>query len=290
MTRNIKNRIKSICAILFISLFLSCNNGIEELEKRNHFLSSLANLGNDFLFVFTSFGDSFGGVLGFNAETPKSKVGEYFKKIKETVQGTKDKLNMIVENMKTQGNPNASSVEAAVTKLVSEKLDKIILGASEALKGAEGNEPIGNVATGGAGNKNTAGGTAGTGVESLVKGVRDIVDVVLGEKEGSADAGDDKSPVLGAGTATAQSRGTDGDARKLFANDKAGSDNTDAAKVAKDAYKATASVTGADILKAISKGKDGDSAKLAKKNDTGNAGMNAVSNGKDATIAGSIAL
>ncbi|UPA17315.1 hypothetical protein bcCo53_001701 (plasmid) [Borrelia coriaceae] len=56
MKINIKNiRIKSICAILFISLFLSCNNGIEELEKRNNFFSSLANLGNDFLTVFISF-------------------------------------------------------------------------------------------------------------------------------------------------------------------------------------------------------------------------------------------
>ncbi|AHH11963.1 hypothetical protein [Borrelia coriaceae] len=57
MKINIKNRLKSICATLFISLFLSCNNGIEELEKRNSFLSSLANLGNDFLSVFTSFFD-----------------------------------------------------------------------------------------------------------------------------------------------------------------------------------------------------------------------------------------
>ncbi|UPA17154.1 hypothetical protein bcCo53_001327 (plasmid) [Borrelia coriaceae] len=67
MKINVKNiKIKSICATLFISLFFSCNNGIEELEKRNNFLSSLANLGSDFLSVFTSFGDSLGGVLGFN--------------------------------------------------------------------------------------------------------------------------------------------------------------------------------------------------------------------------------
>ncbi|AHH11618.1 hypothetical protein bcCo53_001692 (plasmid) [Borrelia coriaceae] len=53
MKINIKNiRIKSICATLFIFLFLFCNNGIGELEKGNHFLSSLANLGNDFLNMF----------------------------------------------------------------------------------------------------------------------------------------------------------------------------------------------------------------------------------------------
>ncbi|AHH11703.1 hypothetical protein bcCo53_001523 (plasmid) [Borrelia coriaceae] len=49
MKINIKNiNIKSICATLFISLFLFCNNGIEELEKENTFLASLANLGNGF--------------------------------------------------------------------------------------------------------------------------------------------------------------------------------------------------------------------------------------------------
>ncbi|AHH11370.1 Variable outer membrane protein (plasmid) [Borrelia coriaceae ATCC 43381] len=66
MKINIKNiRIKSICTTLFISLFLSCNNGvIEELEKRNTFLSSLANLGNDFLNIFTSFSDMVTDTLG----------------------------------------------------------------------------------------------------------------------------------------------------------------------------------------------------------------------------------
>ncbi|AHH11651.1 Variable outer membrane protein (plasmid) [Borrelia coriaceae ATCC 43381] len=79
---NIKNiNIKSICATLFFSLFISCNNGIEELEKQNQFLSSLANLGNDFLSVFTSFGDTLGGVLSFNNTTTKSKVADYFKNI-----------------------------------------------------------------------------------------------------------------------------------------------------------------------------------------------------------------
>ncbi|AHH11661.1 Variable outer membrane protein (plasmid) [Borrelia coriaceae ATCC 43381] len=33
---------------LSLYFFLSCNNGIEELDKRNHFLSSLANLGKYF--------------------------------------------------------------------------------------------------------------------------------------------------------------------------------------------------------------------------------------------------
>ncbi|AHH11447.1 Variable outer membrane protein (plasmid) [Borrelia coriaceae ATCC 43381] len=51
MRINIK--VRSICTTLFISLFLACNSGvIEELEKKNAFLSSIANLGNGFLDVF----------------------------------------------------------------------------------------------------------------------------------------------------------------------------------------------------------------------------------------------
>ncbi|AHH11347.1 Variable outer membrane protein (plasmid) [Borrelia coriaceae ATCC 43381] len=149
MKINIKNiRIKSICATLFISLFLSCNNGIEELEKRNSFLSSLANLGNDFLSIFSSFGDSLGDVLGFNTDTKKSEVANYFKKIQTTLERTKTGLNNIVTNMKNDNNPNATATETAVNKLVSETLDKIIEGAktvSEAI-GNDGSELLGNVA------------------------------------------------------------------------------------------------------------------------------------------------
>ncbi|AHH11800.1 hypothetical protein bcCo53_001284 (plasmid) [Borrelia coriaceae] len=54
MKINIKNiRLRSICTRLFIFLFLSCNNSGEELENlknQNTFLSSLANLDNDFFF------------------------------------------------------------------------------------------------------------------------------------------------------------------------------------------------------------------------------------------------
>ncbi|UPA17124.1 variable large family protein (plasmid) [Borrelia coriaceae] len=36
-------------------------------------------MGNDCLSVFISFGDMIGTVLGFNAETKKSEIGNYFK-------------------------------------------------------------------------------------------------------------------------------------------------------------------------------------------------------------------
>ncbi|AHH11367.1 variable large family protein (plasmid) [Borrelia coriaceae] len=274
MRINIKNiKVKSICATLFISLFLSCNNGvIEELEKRNQFLSSLANLGNDFLSVFASFGDSLGGVLGFNKDTKKSEVGDYFKKVKETVEGIKGKLNAIVENMRSANNPNVNRVNNAVNELVDEKFEKIIRGASDAEKGANGEKLLGNI-------DGSNVGVVGDGMESLIKGIQLIVEVVLKDK-GNPDAGTDKRAEDG-GTRTSGTA-----AGKLFDSNNAGS-STAAKKSATDAAKAVGAVTGADILKAIATGPEGKAATIAKYN-TGNG--NAADNKNDAVIAGGIAL
>ncbi len=58
---------------------MGCNSGVLEAEKsKNKFLQSLVGLGNDFIGVFTSFGDIVGSVLGFNLESKKSDVGKYF--------------------------------------------------------------------------------------------------------------------------------------------------------------------------------------------------------------------
>ncbi|WP_024654779.1 variable large family protein, partial [Borrelia hispanica] len=207
--------------------------------------------------------------------------------VQGTVQGTKDKLEQIVDDMKKGGNPHAVEVESVVKKLVSETFDKIIDGASEALKGADGVEAIGNVAEPGAG-----AGAGADAVKSLSEGIKKIVSVVL--KEGNAEAGNDNGPVKDDGTAGAArgdaGAGVDGDARKLFANNNAGA-AADAAKAARDAVKAVGAVTGADILQAIAKGDDGESAKLAKHNNAvaNNNGANA-NNARDAIIAGGIAL
>ncbi|UPA17534.1 hypothetical protein bcCo53_001747 (plasmid) [Borrelia coriaceae] len=75
MKINIKNiRLKGICA----TLFLSCNNGIEELEKKNQFLSSLVNLGNDFLIVFTSFVEIWFLILLVLRFVLKQDIEKYF--------------------------------------------------------------------------------------------------------------------------------------------------------------------------------------------------------------------
>ncbi len=241
---------------------MGCNNGMLEEEKgKNKFLKSLVSLGNEFLDVFTSFGDMVGSVLGLNLESKKSDVGNYFKKVQDTVQGIKDGLNKIVTDMKEEGNPDVEATATAVKTLVENKLDKIIEGAktaSEAIGDASG--PIGNVAD------NNAGGTAGD-IDSLVKGIKEIVEVVL-KGVGKADVGNDKKASDGFNARTAG----DGEAGKLFGAAAINSADN-AKKTAEDASKAVGAVTGADILQAI-----------VKKGDA------TVASAKDGTIAGAMAL
>ncbi len=240
---------------------MGCNSGgvAGGEEGKNKFLQSLVNVSNEFLNVFTSFGDMVGSVLGLNLESKKSDVGNYFKKVQETVQGIKDGLNKIVAKMKEEKNPNAEATESAVKKLLSETLDKIIGGAKAASEAiGDASEPIGAVAA------QNNGGTAGD-INSLVKGIKGIVEVVL--KEGKHDAGDDKKAEnLSART------GVDGEAGKLFGVG-AIADTANAKKSAADVSKAVGAVTGADILQAIVK----------------NASAT-VANAKDGTIAGAMAL
>ncbi|UPA11483.1 variable large family protein (plasmid) [Borrelia parkeri] len=255
-------------------LLLSCGSGSAKVEDpQSRFLKTVISLSNDFLNVFTSLSDMVGGVLGFNTNTKKSDVAVYFKRVQDTLQGTKDKLNKIVADMKSDNNPNSSTVETAVTNLVTTTLDKIIQGAKTASEAiGSDNNPIANVADQNAG-------AAGTKVDELVSGIKTIVDIVLG-KEGNAEAGTDKK-ADGLTARTAQA--ANGEAGKLFAANADTADN--AKKSASDAAKAVGAVTGADILQAIAKGNEGVAVKLTKSND-GNAGAAP----KDATIAGGIAL
>ncbi|BCR21443.1 variable large family protein [Borrelia sp. HM] len=245
-------------------LLFGCNNGaIEELEKKNESLGSLVNLGNEFLNVFTSFGDMISGeTLVFKTDSKKSDVRDYFKKVHEKVEGTKTALSKIVENMEKEGNPNASAVKTKVEELIKNKLNNIIEGAKDASEAIvdTGNDLLGNVAS-----HTSAAGVEGK-TESLIKGIKDIVDIVL-KNEGDAEAGDDKKATDL--TRRTGGKSTDNEAGKLFASDNAG-DGTTSKKAAADAAKAVGAVTGADILKAMIK-KGGDDK-------------------KDAVIAGTIAL
>nr|ALU64351.1 VlpC3 [Borrelia miyamotoi] len=262
-----RKTLSAMIMTLFLGL-VSCNSSgtVAEESPQSRFLKSVISLGNDFLNVFTSFGDMVGGVLGVNTNTKKSDVGIYFNKVHDTVKGTKTSLEKIISDMKTEGNPNAEAAGAAVKTLIDNTLSKIIEGAktaSEAI-GVVGNDLLGNV-----GSTNVAG-VAGD-IDKLVQGIKSIVDVVL--KEGKHDAGTEKK----ADGLTSRTNNGNGEAGKLFASDNAG-DASNAKKSAADASKAVGAVTGADILKAMVK--DGTEA----------AANAAKANAKDATIAGAIAL
>ncbi|AHH07817.1 Variable outer membrane protein (plasmid) [Borrelia crocidurae DOU] len=270
-------RRRIVMVMMVVMMVMGCNSGgvAEGEEGKNKFLQSLVNVSNEFLNVFTSFGEMVGSVLGLNVNSKKSDVGKYFKTVQGTVEGIKSGLNKIVAEMKEEKNANAEATESAVKKLVSETLDKIIEGAktaSEAI-GTEGNDPIGNIAA------QNGGGVAGE-VDNLVEGVKSIVGVVLG-KAGSAAAGDDKK----AENLTSRTAGAagDGEAGKFFSSVNSGdADNTK--KSAADAAKAIGAVIGADILQAIVE-VSGNAVKLSKSSD-GNVGVAP----KNAVIAGGIAL
>ncbi|ANF34586.1 Variable large protein 5 (plasmid) [Borrelia turicatae] len=259
--------------IMTLFLLLGCGSGSSKAEDlQSRFLKSLISLGNDFLNVFTSLSDMVGGVLGFNTTTKKSDVGNYFKRVHDTLSFTKVSLEKIVGDMKVENNPNAASTETAVKTLVDNTLIKIIEGAktvSEAI-GTTGDDLLGNFAAGGAG---AAAGAKGDGIENLVEGIKGIVEVVL--QEGNPESGTDKKAEDGS---TARTANGDGEAGKLFDAANAGDAVDKAKKSAADATKAVGAVTGADILKAIVK-------------DGSEASTNAAkANAKDATIAGAIAL
>ncbi|ANF34533.1 vlp protein, gamma subfamily (plasmid) [Borrelia turicatae] len=215
-----------------------------------------------------------GGVLGFNTNTKKSDVGNYFKTIETSLTTTKTALNKIVADMKSENNPNAEATGVAVRNLIDNTLDKIIDGAkiaSEAI-GITGDDLLGNIADKGAGDNTSHGaGAKSDSVENLIKGVKSIVDIVLG-KEGSADAGTDKKAEDGG--QRSEGNAGDGEATKLFVGAGNAGDAGQTKKSATDAAKAVGAVTGADILKAMIK-------------DNGDA---AAANAKDGTIAGAIAL
>ncbi|WP_235047972.1 variable large family protein [Borrelia hispanica] len=258
--------------MLVMVVMMGCNSGGVEAEQgKNKFLQSLVNVSNEFLNVFTSFGEMVGSVLGLNVNSKKSDVGKYFKAIQSTVEGIKSGLNKIVAEMKEEKNPNLEATESAVKKLVSETLDKIITGAktvSEAIGNVS--DLVGDVAP-------DAGVAAGAEVNKLIEGIKGIVEVVL--KEGDADAGTDKKAEDGS-----TSRTNNTGAAKLFASDNAG-DAANAKKAATDAAKAVGAVSGADILQAMIK--DNKIVQLAT-NAANNA--DAAANARDAVIAGGILL
>ncbi|ETZ17211.1 Variable outer membrane protein [Borrelia duttonii CR2A] len=171
-----------------------------------------------------SFGDMITGTLGIKADTKKSEIGKYFGDIEKTMISVKEKLNKVVAD-----NDNYSELKKSVNIFV-EQIDKIALGAKEAASGVAGDVAIGNAEAG-----KDAVPAKVESVNSLVKGIKAIVEVVL-KKQGNADA-----------TKTANSEHkTIG---KLLGNN--ASDGIESEAAATSA--SIGAISGADILQAIAK-------------------------------------
>ncbi|WP_434757102.1 variable large family protein [Borrelia puertoricensis] len=219
----------TLCALLMtLFLLLSCGSGSAKTEDpRTTFLNSIANLGKGFLDVFTSLSDMITGAFGIKADTKKSDIGNYFTDIEKTMTSVKKKLQTEVAK-----NGNYLKIKEVVDHFITNTLDKIAEGAKTAAKGATGEDKIGGAPTAG----QDAVAADATSVNSLVKGIGQIVGVVLKDKEGNADA-----------TKTAEEQ------QKSIGKLLGGKDNDGTEAQAAAASASIGAVIGADILKAIAK-------------------------------------
>nr|WP_011666317.1 variable large family protein [Borrelia duttonii]BAC22662.1 vmpB [Borrelia duttonii] len=214
---------RKIRVVIMMVMVMGCSSGVKDPEKV--FLSEMVNLGKGFLDVFVSFGDMITGTLGIKAETKKEDIGKYFSDIEKTMQTTKVKLNEILEK-----NGQYEKVRKVVEEFVTGTVDKIAAGAKEASNGATGDYKIGGATQAGQ-NANAADRVA---VNSLIKGIKEIVGVVLKDNEGNAGA-----------TKT-------GDTEKKSAGKLLGGQDKGEEAIAAAASATIGAVSGADILKAIS--------------------------------------
>ncbi|AHH11929.1 variable large family protein (plasmid) [Borrelia coriaceae] len=241
MKINIKNiSIRSICATLFISLFLSCNNGIEELEKKKDSILFISNLKQGFLDIFTSFSDMVTSSFGITAETTKKDVGGQLGKIGDAVKSVKDKLEGIKGNEQYDLIKKAKADEAINNSI--NILEKIVEGANK-IKDATDGASKKIASSNGDGESATP--ASEKSVQELVKGISEIYKA----------AKDAKIDLKGNANKTITESNT---IAKLFnTNSQVGSDVTGL----KAANMAVNSASGADILAAIEAAKDGTSKK-----------------------------
>ncbi|ANF34638.1 Variable large protein 15/16 (plasmid) [Borrelia turicatae] len=219
-------RITLSALLMTLFLLLSCGSGSSKVEDpKTLFLTSIANLGKGFLDVFTSLSDMVAGAFGIKAETKKSDIGKYFTSIETTMNTVKKKLQ---EKVATNG--NYSKLKSVVNTFITGTLDKIAAGAKTAATGATTDVVIGNAKQ----NEDAAPGETAS-VNSLVKGIKTIVGVVLKDNEGDPTATktkDEQQKSIG----------------KLLGKK---DDGTEAHAAAVSA--SIGAVTGADILQAIAK-------------------------------------
>ncbi|AHH06929.1 Variable outer membrane protein (plasmid) [Borrelia crocidurae DOU] len=220
----VKGRIVMGIMMMMVMMVMGCNSGgVKDAEKV--FLSEMVNLGKGFMEVFVSFGDMITGTLGIKADTKKEDIGKYFSDIEKSMQTTKVKLREILEK-----NGKYEKVRKVVEEFISGTVDKIEAGAKEAVSGATGVGAIGNAKA----NEDAKPAEAGS-VNKLVKGIREIVGVVLKKGEGNSNA-----------TKTEEAE------RKSIGKLLSGKGATDGEeKHAAAASASIGSVSGADILQAI---------------------------------------
>ncbi|UPA19340.1 variable large family protein [Borrelia puertoricensis] len=210
-------------------LLLSCGSGTTSAEDpKTTFLTSIANLGKGFLDVFTSLSDMVAGAFGIKADTKKSDIGNYFTSIETTMTSVKKKLQEEVAK-----NGNYLKIKEVVDTFITDTLDKIAKGAKTASGGATGGDAIGNAVK----NEDAVAADA-TSVNALVKGIKQMIEVVLKKDEGNAEVDATKAE-------------NKKDVGKLFTATTDGNraDNT----AAQAAAASIGAVTGADILQAIVK-------------------------------------
>ncbi|WP_041177885.1 variable large family protein [Borrelia duttonii] len=262
--------------MVMMMVMMGCNSGgVKDPEKV--FLSEMVNLGKGFLDVFVAFGDMITETLGIKAETKKSDIGKYFSDIEKTMNSVKEKLQEEVSK-----NGQYEKVRKVVEEFISGTVDKIAAGAKEAALGASGggSEVIGSAVKNGDASPSEL-----RSVKSLVKGIKEIVEIVL---KGKGDAGADV---------------TKGDSKKdvgkLFTMTNDQADNT----AAQAAAASIGAINGVDMLQAIVKSKEDpkvdDTNGIEKAEDAAGiavakavAGKKEIKEGakKDAVIAGGIAL
>ncbi|AHH07085.1 Variable outer membrane protein (plasmid) [Borrelia crocidurae DOU] len=68
-----KGRVKVVILMMMMMVMVGCSSGgvLEAEQGKNKFLQSLVNVSNEFLNVFTSFGEMVGSVLGLNVDSKK---------------------------------------------------------------------------------------------------------------------------------------------------------------------------------------------------------------------------
>ncbi|AFI32011.1 variable large family protein, partial [Borrelia crocidurae] len=164
--------------VMMVVMVMGCNSGgVAEGEgesSQSKFLKSIIGLRNEFLNVFTSFGDMVGGILGFNAvksDDKRSKVGEHFKTIGDGLKSTKDKLDVLAKDITSIPYTDTTAVESII-KGTSEVISKLIVSLIKLSEVTKEDASIGNA---GADGSAAAVSANVTDVNTVIEEVRSII-------------------------------------------------------------------------------------------------------------------